>query len=144
LTDFLLLLITFLALWLGGWHWALFFAVAAIWLRFEQTGLWLPAFIWLLAFIWTGDRRLYFPFVIPLIVLVWGGQSARAGWGLVALFTAIRLAQGASARVLAVELAVTVVAVGVPLWLGRQATTPGARWACAMLGSLLAFAGLAF
>jgi hypothetical protein len=144
LTYILFFLLTFLSFWFGGWHWALFFAAAAVWLRFEQTGVWLPTFVWLLAFVWTGDRRLYFPFVIPLIVLVWGGQSTRAGWGLVALFTAIRLAQGASAKVLAVELAVTVAALGVPLWLGRQATAPGARWACAMLSSLLAFAGLAF
>ncbi len=144
MTRFLLILCTTLAFSFGGWHWALFFAFAAVWLQYEQSRVWLGVFVWLAAYVWTGDRRLYFPFVIPVIVLVWGWQSVRGGLALAALFAGIRIAQGASAKVLLVELLVSIFAICLPLWMGQQGDAPGLRWACATAGSLLAFAGLIF
>lgn len=105
------------------------------------------SFIWLAAFVVTEDRRLYFPFTIQLAFQLYALSSARglAATGLVALFAAIRLVQGASLIVLAVELLVTVAALAIPIWYFNAGTpTSTRRLLAGALASLLAFAGLIF
>ncbi len=101
--------------------------------------------LWLLAFLLSGDRRLFFPFTLPLCVHLFAFRGLTASLVMVALFTCIRLLQAASWPVLAVELLVTVPALGVPLLLlHRSPVNPSYQFFCAGLCSLLAFAGLAF
>jgi len=101
--------------------------------------------LWLGAFLYTGDRRLYFPFTLQLAMQLIALRGNRHGVGLVGLFSVIRLVQGASLIVLAVELVVTGVALGVPALLYRRSAVGEIqRLGYALLASVLAFAGLVF
>jgi hypothetical protein len=138
------------AAYFGGWYWALLTAIVlAMQWRVEWSA---PAvaltistsLLWLAMFAWTEDRRMFFPFAMHLAVMMgWllKGRARRAMvWGpalVVGAFTAIRVAQAATAEVLAVELAVAVAAIAAAVWAGRWG-----RLAAAMVGSLVAFAGL--
>ncbi|MEO8027939.1 MAG: hypothetical protein ABI823_15750 [Bryobacteraceae bacterium] len=141
----------------GGWIWALPCAVvAALWWRSGgsagalATACRISAF-WLVAFVLTGDRRLYFPYTLQFAVQAscfLGGPALRAGvfgaGGIVALFTAVRLVQAASARVLTVELAVAIPSLALCLAFYEEGSpTLQRRLAAAGVASLLGFLGLA-
>ena len=103
----------------------------------------------LAAFAWTGDRRLFFPFTIQfamqLACFELDRSMARAVLGavwIVAVFSAVRLAQSASLIVLFVELMVAAVAIAAPLLLYREGWCK--RGVAAAIASLLAYAGLVF
>jgi hypothetical protein len=105
---------------------------------------------WVLLFCLTGDRRLFFPYTIQVAVqticLLHGRvrRPALLGGGLaVGLFAAIRVIQGATPAVLAVELLVAgvVLALATAVW-RRSSQTPAFRCAISLAGSLLAFAAL--
>ena len=141
----------------GGWEWALLGLVvaAAQWGEQFEAGLVIATFavnlLWLLLFQWTGDRRLFFCFAMQCAVQMMylaRGRTARpgllGGGGLLALFLLIRIWQGASASVLAVELVVAVVILTGIRW--PRVGSPGGwpeRVVAGMLGSTLAFLGLA-
>ena len=110
-----------------------------------------PAVGWMVAHQFTGNRELFFPYAMALAAHLagqFGGRdrtaAAVAGGLVVAAFMGIRVIQDATARVLAVELAVAVailaaVTVAVPLMDRR----PWGAVAVAAVASLAAYAGLA-
>ena len=113
--------------WLGGPPWTALGAVAIVVQavvrpRVSRLLLLVPAVVWLALFHVTGNRELFFPYAIALtafIILPIATRTAWQGWlagGLmVGAFLAIRLAQQASGQVLAVELAVAAVVLGMVL-----------------------------
>lgn len=123
--------------------------VAADFRTLSLTAL-LPSLGWLAASRLTGNRELYFPFAMYLAgavaVLPWrGGLRPAAGWGgaVVAAFLVVRVLQGATLRVLAVETAAAVVVLGLALAARRAGGTVTGRAAVAAAASLLAYACLA-
>ena len=137
--------------WFGGWYWALVTAVAlGVQWRVEWTARAIAltmstSLLWLAMFVWTEDRRLFFPFTMHLAVMTgWllAGRVRRAMvWGpslVVGVFVGIRVVQAATVEVLAVEVVVAVAAVVAAALVGQWG-----RLAAAMVGSLVAFAGLA-
>ncbi len=137
-----------LCLVVGGWPWAAIAAAGCCWLigsRFDARSVLLTAclsLVWLALFLLTGDRRLFFPFAIQFAMQA--GFARRAGsLTIVGLFLLIRIAQGASLHVLAVELAVAAVVVAISLGAYRLAGQSwGSRLGWAGFGSVLAFLGL--
>jgi len=139
---------------LGGWAWFLVAIVSMLCVvPFVKEPLELAAtswisLVWLMAFVLTEDRRLFFPFTIQFAVQALGFWTRRsklsgilAAFGVVALFTAIRLAQSATMIVLLVELLVA----GIAIWVAREYyCRRGKLVFAASIGSLLAFAGLVF
>ena len=113
--------------WLGGPPWTALGAVAIVVQavvrpRVSRLLLLVPAVVWLALFHVTGNRELFFPYAMALtafIILPIAARTAWQGWlagGLmVGAFLAIRLAQQASGQVLAVELAVAAVVLGMVL-----------------------------
>jgi hypothetical protein len=144
-----------IAFWWGGWEWAVMLFAS---LLLNRQHLKNPlailshtiiSLLWLLYFVATGDRRLYFPFTIQLavqsITIEPSNRSRFAAAAIIGLFSAIRLIQNASLIVLTVELVVSAVAIGIPGYLSAIGIrSPFRRLILAGLGSLLAFAGLAF
>ncbi|MEO8371582.1 MAG: hypothetical protein ABI806_20510 [Candidatus Solibacter sp.] len=132
----------------GGWEWALpCVALAAALRRIPgpaAAAAVLPGLFWLAAFAVTGDRRLFFCYFMQYAVHLACLHGACAGVTGVAVFLAIRVGQGASVDVLAVEamvaLAVVLAAVKVQDPGPRSARR---RMAIASVASLVAFAGLA-
>jgi hypothetical protein len=143
---------------IGGWEWAVVTVCgtgASIladrrWQTVAAAGA--AGLIWLALFQVTGNRQLFFPFAMQ-----WAVQAtlpvrgrvrlpAFVGGGiLVGLFTAIRVWQDASVRVLAVELVVAAAVLGVVgLAFGAHRAATKTRLAAGTLGSVLAFAGLIF
>jgi len=110
-----------------------------------------PALGWMVAHQFTGNRELFFPYAMAVAAHLagqFGGRgrtaAAVAGGLVVAAFMGIRVMQDATARVLAVELAVAVailaaVVAVVPL----VARRPWGAVAVAVAASLAAYAGLA-
>lgn len=140
------------AMWyFGGWYWAL---VAAMVLGVQWRVEWnfrsialtmSTSLLWLAMFAGSEDRRLFFPFTMHLAVMMgWllEGRVRRAMvWGpalVVGVFVGIRVVQAATIEVLAVELVVAVAAV-----VAAVRVRQWGRLAAAMVGSLVAFAGLA-
>jgi len=110
-----------------------------------------PALGWVAAHHATGNRELFFPYAMYLAAHV-AGQCARRGWPaafsagavVVAAFLAIRGFQGATSRVLAVELAVAgAILAAVVVAVMTAAKRPWAKAVVAVLASLAAYAGLA-
>jgi len=141
----------------GGWAWAL--PCVVMWLEFraaraDATALaaaLAPGLLWLLLCGITGDRRLYFCYTMQYAVhlaCLYRERSLRAAIGaggvLIAVFVAVRVAQAATASVLVVEIAVSLMVLVVSLaTYGTGAATSARRMAIAAVASLLAFAGLA-
>lgn len=102
------------------------------------------ALAWFTAFLATNNRELYFPFAMHWALLL--GLLGKPFWrmGLVVLaFFGVRIAQEASASVLAVEGLVSVVALGGPLvWWGRGEASAARSWLALGGGVALAYAGL--
>lgn len=143
----------------GGAAWTIPLAVAAsvvgfVDLRPAALVALLPAFVWLALARTTGDRELYFPFVMLLAGHVAALRAPGRGWlgatgaiAVVVAFLAIRAGQGATSRVLVVEALVAgaiLVAVAIVVRIAPR-SLPGSRvgaMAIAALASLLALAGL--
>jgi hypothetical protein len=110
-----------------------------------------PAAGWMAAHQLTGNRELFFPYAMALaahLACQFGGRgraaAALTGGLIAAAFLATRVMQAATAKVLAVELAVAAVilaaTVAVPPAVAEQ---PRGAVVVTTLASLLAFAGLA-
>ncbi|MBS0262305.1 MAG: hypothetical protein JSS02_10175 [Planctomycetes bacterium] len=143
------------AVFIGGIPWGVVLLVTlAVRPRREWAGPWLetllPGFVWLLLFHWTGDRRFFFPFTMSLAVAVGLARVASAPWQrlagsgvVVGVFLAIRVLQHATARVLAVELGVSLGILGVCLlWDRWGPARTFSRRVLPATASLLAYAGL--
>ena len=105
--------------------------------------------VWLTLFHLTGDRRLFFPYSIQFAAQVVCAApmrpAAAKGGGLIAAFLSIRIWQGASAGVLALELIVAIGATSfVAIAYGPRSRGLGARVLGGVAGSVLAYGGLAF
>jgi hypothetical protein len=142
--------------WLGGPPWTALGAVAVVVqavVRPDASRLLLlvPAVVWLGLFRVTGNRELFFPYAMALTAFVILPLAARAAWQgrlagglLVGAFLAIRIAQQAGGRVLAVELAVAAVILGLVLAAGSRMHGHWPRQAALVTAaSLAAYAGLA-
>lgn len=145
------------AAYFGGWPWALVGAavLAVLWKLQADWESVLTTFglslLWLALFYWSGDRRFFFPYCMQLAVqlgCLLQGRTQRpmvfGGGGIVALFTAIRLWQGATAFVLFVELLVAAII----LYLASRAVKRGNeglvfRTVAGTVASLLAYISLA-
>lgn len=142
---------------LGGWEWALLGGVvhASLW-RVDRrvASVQLTAatsFVWLGLFHWNGDRRLFFPYAMQIAVQMAYLMQGRVpypqiigGGGIVALFLVIRLRQSATAGVLILEMFVALAILPLVLRIcGSAARGPWHRALAGVLGSALAFAGLA-
>jgi hypothetical protein len=111
----------------------------------------LPAAGWMVAHQLTGNRELFFPYAMALAAhlasqFVGHGRvaAAVAGGLVVAAFLGIRILQAATARVLAVELAVAaVILAAVVAVLPAALKRPWGAVAVTILASLAAFLGLA-
>jgi hypothetical protein len=100
---------------------------------------------WLVAFTVSGDRRLFFPFSLSLAFSVFALRGLASCLAMVALFLVIRILQNATLSVLAVEILLTIPALGVPLWLYSHSPKNLSRQIYYnALTSLLAFASLVF
>jgi hypothetical protein len=136
-----------LCLFVGGWPWALISILAFVCIaKFDAEAILLAAcvsLLWLVVFHATGDRRLFFPFSIQFALQA--GFTRRLRCAIVVLpFMLIRVAQGATVKVLAVELAVAAIVAAVSLaGYGRSSGRWQARTGWAGFGSFLAFVGLA-
>ncbi len=142
----------------AGWEWALVtlcgsgVALASDRRWQAVAGAGAVSLIWIALFELTGDRRLFFPFSMQYAVqaacLLRGRVACpwiAGGGALVALFTAIRIWQQATFRVLAVELLIAAAVLGIAaLAFARSGGGIRARIAAGVLGSILAFAGLVF
>ena len=129
------------AWWLGGWPWALLWALSFLLLARQETPAIAlaaagPAFIWLVLFHQTGDRRLFFPFAVQV------GQASSPVVVLAAFF-AIRIQQSATPHVLVIEFLVTAAVLTVGNVIQRHGT-PGlqTRILAAASASILALIGL--
>lgn len=142
----------------GGWEWATLCSIVLVTLWRVEFGV-VPvlavvalSFVWLALYSWTGDRRLFFPYAMQFAVqmgyLLRGRVNSPAivgGGGVVAVFTAIRIAQSATAGVLIVELVVAAVILALTLrTYGRNSRSASIRVVAGAIGSVLAFGGLAF
>lgn len=110
-----------------------------------------PALAWLAASHTTGNRELFFPYAMYLAAHV-ACQFAGRGWKTAAAagstvgvaFLGIRVAQGATLRVLAVEFVVSAAILGVVVFsLVAKGNRPWVRVTVAALASLAAYVGLA-
>lgn len=140
----------------GGPPWTLVGVIAFVLLAFARPGMEVlaliaPSLIWLAFARATDNRELFFPYAMHLAAVVTCRLANRTvAWGLlgggavVAAFLAIRAAQQATPRVLAVECAVAaaILAAATFAWarIPRRAGTDVVIIAAA---SLLAYAGLA-
>lgn len=144
------------ALACGGPPWTLVGGAAFVLLAFagprlEALLLAAPSLAWLGASLATGNRELFFPYAMHLAAVVLcrlfgrGWLWGLAGGGLVgAVFLAIRVAQQATPRVLAVECAVaTAILAGAALARARWPQGGGVEVAIVAASALLAYAGLA-
>lgn len=133
----------------GGWEWAVPCVGLAVWMprplawRAAVAAI-APGLCWLAAYGATGDRRLYFCYFLQYAVHLACVRGVGAGVAGAALFLAIRVLQGASASVLAVEAVVALVVVPV---MGRVHAASGSegdwrRMVVSAVGSLMAFACL--
>lgn len=142
--------------YLGGPHWAALGVLACCGqmladFRARSLACLAPAAAWAAAHHLSGNRELFFPFAMFLAAHAAGQFAARsrtaaaiAGAAVVAAFMAVRVAQGAGGRVLAVELVVAVVILAAVLAaLAVAGRRPAALAAISALASGLAFAGLA-
>ena len=149
----------------GGPAWTVVAMAALITLSFAGPGLAslalaAPSLGWLAASLATGNRELFFPYAMTLaaVGVCRGGDrgtiwSLMAGAGVAAAFFAVRIGQQATARVLAVEVAVAVaILAGAVLGRTRAPRQPavggisGVALADAVIvvaASLAAYAGLA-
>lgn len=145
------------AAWFGGWPWALIGLVVLVVLWRQRADLetvlttYGISLLWLGLFYWSGDRRFFFPYCMHFAVqaaYLLQGKTSRpmlyGGGGIVALFTAVRLWQEATAFVLFVEL---LVAANI-LYLAARAQQRGSartefRAIAGVLASLLAYISLA-
>ncbi len=110
-----------------------------------------PSLLWMALFYWSQDRRFFFPYCMQFAVQLGyqlTGKTDRpmlyGGGGIVALFTAIRVWQGATAFVLFVELLVAAII----LYLAARAEKRAAsglelRAVAGVIASLLAYISLA-
>jgi hypothetical protein len=125
----------------GGWHFAAIAVVAlAVMLFRDAWGSSAISLLWLALYFASGDPRLFFPFSIQF--------ALQCGWPrgamVVAAFLAIRIAQGATFKVLLVELAVAAAVLAICAGgYARSSRTPRARLGWAAFGSFLAYLGLA-
>jgi len=111
----------------------------------------LPAVGWMVAHQLTGNRELFFPYAMALaahLACQFSGRgrsaAALAGGLIAAAFLAIRILQAATAKVLAVELAVAAaILVAVVAVLPAALKRPWGTVAVTILASLAAYAGLA-
>ena len=129
------------AWWLGGWPWALLWALSFLLLARQETPAFAlatagPAFLWLVLFHQTGDRRLFFPFAVQV------GQASSPVVVLAAFF-AIRIQQSATPHVLVIEFLVTAAVLTVGHAIQRH-RPPGlqTRLLAAAIASILALIGL--
>jgi hypothetical protein len=142
--------------WLGGPPWTALGAVAVVVQAMvspqaSRLLLLVPAVTWLVLFRITGNRELFFPYAMALTAFVSLLMAARAAWQgwlasglMVGAFLAIRVAQQASGRVLAVELAVAAVILGLVLTTASRMHGHRPRQAALVAAaSLAAYAGLA-
>ena len=152
----LVLFILATALFLGGVAWAQVFLTAIVLQsrpesRHERLLLMACSLVWLVIFRWILVRQVFFPYTLHLAACVvlsgsdynkWRGYIQ--GMIVVAVFIAIRFLQGATNRVLIIELIVAAVilasAIGVYQLTPRNAA---ARTIVVVLSSLAAVAGLA-
>jgi hypothetical protein len=150
------LVIFYLTLTFGGRPWAILCLVALVIqavtdLRATTTlaGI-APCLAWLALFHATENRELFFPFSMLLasyITFLLADRSLWLGIGggamVVAAFIGVRIAQSATAQVLAVELtvALVVLTIGLLCYLSNPRTM-ASRAAFSGLASLLAFVGL--
>ena len=107
----------------------------------------LPGLVWLVLFHFTDDRRLFFPFTIQYALQAgFFRRPALTGCGvIVGTFFAIRIAQGATLKVLIVEMIVTVAVIAISTSGYRQRSNGWlARLSWAAFGSFVAYLGLAF
>ena len=111
----------------------------------------LPATVWMAAHHLTGNHELFFPYAIALAAHLAGqfvgrgrGAATLAGSLPIAVFLAIRIVQSATARVLAVELAVAAAILTVSVAaLPAAARSPWGTLIVTAGASALAYAGLA-
>lgn len=152
----LVLFILATALFLGGVAWAQVFLTAIVLQsrpesRHERLLLMACSLVWLVIFRWILVRQVFFPYTLHLAACVvlfgsdynkWRGYIQ--GMIVVAVFIAIRFLQGATNRVLIIELIVAAVilasAIGVYQLTPRNAA---ARTIVVVLSSVAAVAGLA-
>ncbi len=139
----------------GGPAWAAIAAVAclahvAIDLRGGTLASALPALIWLAASRLTGNRELFFPYSMLLAAstLLAAPPSRRtagvvASGCVVAAFLVARVAQEASGRVLAVELAAAVAVLAAVLAVREVMPSSACRWWLPAIASLMAYGCLA-
>lgn len=144
----------------GGPPWTLvamtaFLALAFSGARLATLALMAPALLWLVLFRVTGNRELFFPYAMHLAAVVacriHGGRIAglAGGIGVVTAFLAIRVAQRATPRVLAVELAVALVILAATIVAvtaatrSRPSASAGLEAAIVVAAGLAAYAGLA-
>jgi hypothetical protein len=141
---------------IGGPPWTIVAMLAFVSLswagpRASTLALAAPALLWLAAFRATGDRELFFPYAMHLAAVVacragdrGTGWALAGGGAIAAAFLGVRVWQEATARVLAVEVAVAAVVLGGAVAaiakLPRQLAFDVAIVAAA---TLTAFAGLA-
>lgn len=140
----------------GGPPWTLvggaaFTLLASAGPRLETLLLAAPSLAWLGASIATGNRELFFPYAMQLAAVVVcrlcdrGALRGLAGGGLVGgVFLAIRVAQQATPRVLAVECAVAVaILAGAALARAKWPQGGGVDAAIVAAAALAAYGGLA-
>lgn len=140
----------------GGPPWTLVGVVAFVLLAFSrpQVGVLAavaPSLIWLGLAQATGNRELFFPFAMHLAAVVvcrladhGTAWAALGGSGVVAAFLAIRVAQQATPRVLAVECAVAAaILVAATIARLRSPRRAGVDAAIITAAAVLAYAGLA-
>jgi len=140
----------------GGPPWTLVGGVAFVLLAFagssvESLLLAASSLAWLAASIATGDRELFFPYAMQLAAVALCGLAKRGpAWGLAgggmvaAAFLAVRVAQQAAPRVLAVEGAVAAaILAGAAVACARWPRRGAFDAAIIAASALLAYAGLA-
>ena len=152
----LVLFILATALFLGGVAWAQVFLTAIVLQsrpesRHERLLLMACSLVWLVIFRWILVRQVFFPYTLHLAACVvlfgsdynkWRGYIQ--GMIVVAVFIAIRFLQGATNRVLIIELIVAAVILASAI--GLYQLTPrnaAARTIVVVLSSVAAVAGLA-
>ena len=141
----------------GGWEWALlsFAVLMALWpAQFRALSMLVTlgvSLVWLALFHSTGDRRLFFPFATQLAIqmrYLMEGRISRptiGGVGVIVGFLLIRVVQSATFRVLVVELFVAAAILAlVSMLCSSKDQNAKTRLLAGILGSALAFAGLAF
>ena len=141
----------------GGWEWVLlsFVVLVALWhAEFAVVPILTTigvSYFCLALFHWTSDRRIFFPYAMQLAVqmpdVMKGLVSKPAlvgGGGIIAVFMLIRITQSATAGVLLVELFIAITILTLVSKICPQSVRgPGTRVIIGVLGSALAFVGLA-